>query len=237
MAHMGRKLQNASHAISTLNEKPLHAALKQWYARPRDRFEAPVDGFLVDIVRGKLLVEIQTRGFAAIRRKLRALVVRHRVRLVYPVAAQKWIVRLTPDGKAELGRRRSPKRGTVEQVFEELVSLPDLPAHPHFSLEVLLIHEEEVRRKDGKRRWRRQGWATQERRFLQVVDRRMFRTPADLCALVPAEMAEPFTTADLADAIDRPRRLAQQMAYCLREMAALEVVGKQGNAILYRRAA
>ena len=29
-------------AIGTLNEKPLHAALKEWYARPDDRFEVAV---------------------------------------------------------------------------------------------------------------------------------------------------------------------------------------------------
>ena len=37
--------------IGLLNEKPLHASLKQWYARPGDRFEVPVDGFVIDIVR------------------------------------------------------------------------------------------------------------------------------------------------------------------------------------------
>jgi hypothetical protein len=29
--------------IGLLNEKPLHASLKQWYARPGDRFEVPVE--------------------------------------------------------------------------------------------------------------------------------------------------------------------------------------------------
>ena len=43
-------MKNASHNISTLNEKPLHAALKEWYASPGDRFEVPVDGYLVDIM-------------------------------------------------------------------------------------------------------------------------------------------------------------------------------------------
>ena len=51
--------------IGLINEKPLHASLKQWYARPGDRFEVPVDGFVIDIVRDNLLIEIQTRNFAA----------------------------------------------------------------------------------------------------------------------------------------------------------------------------
>lgn len=37
--------------IGLLNEKSLHASLKQWYAQPGDRFEVAVDGFVIDIVR------------------------------------------------------------------------------------------------------------------------------------------------------------------------------------------
>jgi len=49
-------------------------------------------------------------------------------------------------------------------------------------------------------------------------------------------LAEPFGTLDLAKVIDRSLLLAQQMAYCLREMRAVVPIGKRGNAILYSRA-
>jgi hypothetical protein len=227
--------QELSHEIGTLNEKPLHAALKAWYAQPGDQFEVSVDGFVIDIVRGDLLIEIQTGNFSSIKRKMRTLVADHPVRLVYPIAWEKWIVRLAKDGGGDvLGRRRSPKRGAVEHLFGELVRLPRLLANPNFALEVLLTQEEEIRRYDGKRAWRRRGWVIQERRLLTVVDRRLFETPDDLAVFIPPDLAEPWTTADLAAAIDQPRWLARKMAYCLRKMDVVEAVGKQGNAILYR---
>jgi len=226
-----------SNHIGTLNEKSLHAALKQWYAQADDATEVSVDGFTVDVVRGDMLIEIQTRNLSAIKRKLTALTERHPVRLVYPIAQDKWIVRLAKNGKTVLGRRKSPKHGTPELVFEELVSIPQLLAHPNFSLEVLLIQEEESRRHDGSRNWRRKGWGTHERRLLQVVDRRLFETPADMQALIPASLAEPFTTTQLAEAKDQPLWLAQKMAYCLREMGAITAVGRRGKGILYRAAA
>jgi hypothetical protein len=233
---MSPNAKNSSHAIGTLNEKPLHAALKAWYARPGDRFEVPVDGYLVDIVRGRLLVEIQTSGFSPLKRKLEALSRRHRVRLVYPIARDKWIVRMAKRGRRVLGRRRSPKRGAVEDLFSELVSMPGLLAKTRFTIEVLLIQEEEVRRHDPRRAWRRRGWVTCERRLLDVVDRRLFESPADLAALLPGDLPKVFTTADVAAAIARPRWLAQKMAYCLREMGMIEAVGKRGNAVRYTRA-
>ncbi|MCP4643437.1 MAG: hypothetical protein GY851_23520 [bacterium] len=223
--------------ISTLNEKALHASLKTWYAEPNDRIEVHVDGYLVDIVRDDLLIEIQTRNFSSLKRKLNRLTETHPVRLVLPLATEKWILRLDTDGETPIGRRKSPKRGRIEHVFEELVSLPNLVGRDTFSLEVLLIQEEETRWRDGTTRaWRRRGWVTKERRLLDVVMRREFHTPRDFAALLPVELPDPFTTADIAQASSMTRRLAQQMAYCLREMNAITPVGKQGNSILYARA-
>jgi hypothetical protein len=226
-----------SHAISTLNEGPLHAALKDWYTRPGDQTEVLVDGYLVDIVRDGLLIEIQTRGFSPLKRKLAKLVEGHHVRLVYPIAREKWIVRRAKRGKKTLGRRKSPKRGAVEDIFDELVALPHLLAHRNFALELLLIQEEEIRRHDARRAWRRRGWVTCERRLLDVLDRRLFEGPAAFAAFVPEALDEPFDTAELAAAMARPRRLAQKAAYCLRGMGVIEAVGKRGNAVLYARAA
>ena len=75
----------------------------------------------------------------------------------------------------------------------------------------------------------------QERRLLEVVDRRTLVSPADAGSFLPSGLAEPFSTADLAQAIRRPRRLAQRMAYCLRKMRVIDLAGKQGNAMLYVR--
>jgi hypothetical protein len=235
----GRKvLENRipmSNQIGMLNEKPLHAVLKEWYAQPGDRFETPVDGYVVDIVRDGLLIEIQTRNFSAIKTKLAKLTSSHRLRLVYPVAAEKWILSLPKDEHSQMRRRKSPKRGTPAQVFSELASVPRLITSSNFSLEVLLIQEEEVRYYDGKRGWRRRGWIVHERRLLDVLERRVFETPADLCDLLPESLDDGFDTSDLAIALKVHRRLAQQMAYCLRECGELTPVGKHGNAILYAR--
>ena len=227
-------VSDSTHHIGTLNEKPLHAALKDYYAQPGDRFEVPVDGFHIDLVRGDLLVEFQTAGFSAIRRKIEALLPDHPVRLVHPVAEVKWIVKLDRAGTKQLYRRKSPKKGCVDDLFEELVSLPALLANENFSLEVLMIHEEEVRR-DQRRR--RKSWRRHERRLLEVVDRWVFESPEDLADLLPDDLPEPFTTGDLAEQLNRPRWLTQKMAYCLRESGAITPTGKRGNALLYTREA
>jgi hypothetical protein len=218
--------------IGVLNEKPLHAALKAWYAQPGDRFEVPLDGFVIDIVRDNVLLEIQTRHFGAIRSKLARLVSSHRVRLIYPIAQEKWIVQSPSTGNAFGTRRKSPKRGRVEDLFRELVAIPHLLSQQNFSLEVLMTREEERRRFDRRRRWRTGGWITEERRLLEVVDRRVFDGPTSWLTLLPV-FAEPFTSRDLAQAIGVRLDLAQKMTYSMRQAGLLRPLGKRGNATLY----
>ncbi|MGI9645995.1 MAG: hypothetical protein ACR2O6_11870, partial [Ilumatobacteraceae bacterium] len=194
--------------------------------------EEPVDGFVIDLVRGDVLIEIQTRGFSSMKRKLSRLLEERRVHVVHPVAVDKWIVKLDADGDVQ-SRRRSPKHGEVLDVFGELTSFPELIRHPNLTVEVLLVEEEEVRRHDPEKAWRRKGWVIEERRLLGVVDECVLDSADALLELLPSDLPAQFTTGDLATALGRPRRLAQQMAYCLRHAEAIEAVGKDGNAVVY----
>lgn len=224
----------AAHGVGTLKESHLHAALKQWCAQPGDEFEVSVGQYVIDIVRGGQLIEIQTRGFSSMRQKLDSLLDEHAIHIVHPIAARKWIVRGPHDGKGS-SRRKSPKSGTFYDLFAELVSFPWLIDHPNLSLEIVMTDQEEVRRFDGNKSWRRKGWTVIDRRLLEVTGSFNVERPEDLAALIPAEVPETFTTADLSKAIGRPKRAAQQMAYCLREIGVIDVVGKQGNALQYCR--
>lgn len=220
-------------AIGSLNEKPLHASLKEWYRQDGDLVEAPLEGFVIDLIRDGLLIEIQTRGFSAMRRKFDRLLDSHPIHLVHPVAAEKWIIKLDDKGDP-VSRKRSPKRGIAADVCQELVSFPSLLSHPNFTLEIALVTEEEVRRPDAKKGWRRGGFAIEERRLVDVLDSVLLVDPSGLLHLLPDGLPEVFTTADLAAGLGRSRHLAQEVAYCLRVSGAATTVGRDKRGILYR---
>ena len=140
--------------IGTLNEGALHAQLKEWYRQPGDLLEQEVGGYVIDLVRGDQLVEFQTGGFAPLRKKLAALAEEHRVRLVAPIAVSRRIVKVSDAGEI-LSSRRSPRKGCLHDVFDRLVSIPALIAHPNFELEVLLTHQRELRMFEPGRAYRR----------------------------------------------------------------------------------
>jgi len=112
--------------IGVLREGPLHVAIKAMLAAPGDRLEVPISGYVIDLVRADgELVEVQTGGFSALGRKLDALLDTHRIRIVYPVASERRIVRVDRDGEIA-SVRRSPKKANVVDVFDKLVAFPSL---------------------------------------------------------------------------------------------------------------
>lgn len=218
--------------IGTLQEMSLHAALKSWYAQPGDALEVPVGGYLIDIVRGSWLVEIQTANFTAIKGKLKALLRDYQVKIVHPIPLERWIQRVSKDNQF-ISRRKSPKRGRIEEVFSELVRLPTLACNPNFFLEVLLIREEVIWRDDGQGSWRRKGWSVADRRLIDVVDAIQFKDTEQYVTMLPSDLPRPFTNLELSEHLGMRRNLAGKMTYCLRKMDLLELVGKRGRQNLY----
>lgn len=221
-----------SPGIGQLTERSLHAALKEHLAQPGDRFEVKLGRYVIDIVRGDLLIEIQTRHLYALRPKLLRLLEEHPVRLVHPLPAERWIVREARDGRQT--RRKSPKRAAVRDIFEELVRIPDLAGHSNLTIEALLVREEQLWRDDGQGSWRRGRWSLIDRRLLGVEGAAVLAGPADYLALLPPGLPEPFSNADLAAALPCAPALAGKVTYALRAMGLLAAAGKRGRANLYR---
>lgn len=227
--------------FTTYQESDLHSALKMAYVTTDlDRVEYSVDDYVIDVVhpdeiRGDELIEIQTGNFSHIKKKFAALLPHYRMRLVYPIAIQRWLVNLNADGTQQVSRRKSPKKGRVEQVFSQLIYLRDVVNHQNFSLDVALIHDEEIRLDDGKGSWRRKGRSISNRRLLSILEIQHFEHVSEFSYLLPADLPEQFTTLDLRKALKINARLAGKMVYCLTHFDVIERTGKQGRAYLYRR--
>ena len=168
-----------------------------------------------------------------LKKKILKLLAKKQVRLVYPIAKIKWIVHISKSGEF-LRRRKSPKRGKLIDLFSELVYMPSLIENENFSLEVLLIEEEELRCNDGKGSWRRGGISVKDRKLLNVFDRIIFEKSRDYRKFLPRELDRFFTNKVLALKLGISLRLAQKITYCLRRMGAISIAGKKRNELLFQ---
>jgi hypothetical protein len=215
-----------------MTEQSIHEQLKERYSEG-NLVEESVEGYIIDVVREGLLIEIQTGNFSGIKSKLKDLLGNHRVRLVHPIPYMKWIIKLDENGN-RVSRRRSPKRGRVEEVFYELIYISNVCNHLNFELEVILVDAEEFWIDDGKGSWRRKNWSIHDRRLLQIREKHLFGVSNDYIKLLPGDLPERFTARELSRHKGIKLRLAQKMVYCLRRMDILKTSGRKGRANLYK---
>lgn len=219
--------------IGTLSENSLHAAIKDYLFRPGDQLESPLNGFIIDLQRGNRLFEVQVKNFYQMKPKLTALLEEYFIQLVHPIPASKWIVRY-PTLNSPPTRRKSPKKGSIYQIFDQMVYLGDFMLHPHFSLAVLMIEQEDILLNDGKGSWRRKGWSLKDQRLIRVLDQIHFDGPTAYQNLLPAGLPSPFLVSDLVRNAHISPRLAQKTVYTLTKTGLLTRTGKRGNAFLYQ---
>lgn len=215
--------------IGTLNERTLHRELKELVAEPGDLFEVALDGYVIDIVRSDMLIEIQTGPLGALGTKLDRLLETHDITVVTPISVRSW------HHKNDGTIRKSPVHRTIYDIFAKLVSFPTLIDHPRFTLHVVLIEEDTRRVHDPTLRRRRGGWKTVDRSIRTVVEQHTFPTAQTVAELIPGGLPETFTTADIAAVAEISRALAQKMAYCLRALGVFEAGKRTRSGIQYRR--
>ena len=226
------------HGIGMQKEKTLHAVLKAYEDPDEDHHEIPIDQYIADIYcqKTETITEIQTANLGYLREKLTAFLPDYRVRVVYPIAASKWITWIDPE-TGELGKRsRSPKKGTYYTAFRELYKISSFLGHPNLSVKLILLNIEEYRLQDGWGRDGKRGSHRYDRVPTQIVGETLLTEPRDYMQFIPYDLDEPFTARELAAGCGFPRSSFSTEALILRKLGVIEQVGKKGRSYLYRAA-
>jgi len=213
----------------------MHRELKQIYAGEDGQTEADVGGFVADGINAAgEYIEIQTGDFGSFKKKAVKLTLRGKLKIVYPVIIAKYLEVYDPKGKRLLYRRKSPKKGSAWELFNELIYAPDLPLLKGLTVELVLIDVLEQRVRDGKGSWRRKGLSIRDRQMLALHEHICMKKPSDYLRFIPFKKGEEFTSALLSEKAGISARLARKTLYALTKIGVVERVGKQGNALVYR---
>jgi hypothetical protein len=216
-------------------ETSLHRDLKAIYAGEHAQTEVRFGRYRIDVVDGERLIEIQHGSLASIRRKLVDLLTTHQVHVVKPIVMRKTLVKRRRANGRVVERRLSPKRGSLIDIFQELVYFRSVYPHPRLTIEAVLVEVEEWRRPGHgrRRRWRRNDHIVEDQKLVAIHEAQHIATAADLELLLPGPLPLGFDTKELAAHYQLPRHIAQRIAYCLREMGAIVQTGKRRNSLIY----
>ena len=222
--------------IGTLGEKTLHAVLKNTLEPDQSRHEIKVGRFYADIANENGIIEIQTRNFNALRKKLEAFLQENTVTLVYPIPSSKWLIWIDKETGEFTPRRKSPKTGSVYDAFGELYKIKWFLTHPNLDLCLVFLDIVEYRNLDGWSSDRKKGSSRSERIPERLADIVHVRNVHDyMNVFVPDTLPDEFTAKDYKKATGMPLRGAQLAMNVLKYVGALTQTGKRGGAFVYRR--
>jgi hypothetical protein len=223
------------NGIGTLGEKTVHSVLKSYYSPDPINHEIKVGSFVADICTGSEIIEIQTRNFDKLRRKLQAFLAFAPVTIVYPIPKVKWIRWVNPQTGEISPPRKSPKTGTPYSIFPELYKIKEHLIHPNINLRIVLINVEEYRFLDGWSQDKKKGSTRSDRIPTELVEEIQITNLEQFHLLIPDVLGDEFTSKDYKKASGLPIKQAQTALNVLHFVGAVERIGKKGNAFLYSR--
>lgn len=227
-----KKVENG---IGTLAEKTIHAVLKAYYAPDSSCCERKVSGFVADICDNQEIIEIQTRNFGALRRKLNVFLPNYHVTIVYPVAHKKWLRWINPESGEISPRRKSPKTGTPYAVFQELFWIKEYLTDPHLHLKIVLLDVEEYRVLDGWSMDKKKGSTRNDGIPVALEQEVIIQKAEDYSYFIPKALPEEFTVKEYRQATGLSLKTAGDAVNVLKYLKVIQQSGKQGRAFVYRR--
>lgn len=225
--------ERTRNGIGTLQEKTVHAVLKNFYEPDSLHQEIPVENFVADILRDDEIIEIQTRGFNKLRRKLDTFLQYYPVTVVYPIIHTKWLYWIDEETGEISKKRKSPKRGTLYDAIPELYKIKPYLPNPNLHLCLVLIDAEEYRLLNGWSHDRKKGSTRYDRIPTDIIDEYYIGSLADYQCFIPEGLEPHFTSKDFAKAARIPLGHAQTSLTILHHIGIVERTGKKGRSYTY----
>ncbi len=227
-------------SIGTLSEKSLHAAIKLYFEPHSDCQEIAIGDFVADIVGEKGIIEIQTRAFSRMKKKLSQFLAAAPVTVVYPVIVNKTVICVDSNTGAVTSKRKSPKHGSIYSLFDELWGIKEFICNKNLSICLMLIDAEEIRvyggtasKYGGKKQRSHKGYFQSDRIPTKLHNEIYLKCIEDYMIFVPQGLPEQFTVKDFSSASGLSNFSAGQTIRTLKDIGVLTHAGKQGRAYIY----
>ena len=181
--------------------------MKNYFEPYGENQEIRIGGYVADIVGENGVIEIQTRQFNKLLKKLEAFLDYCNVTVVYPIPAVKYVRWIDTETGELSEKHKSPRKYTIYEVMPELYKIKYTLDNPRFHLCLC------------------KG----------LIDEIHLDCPADFDMFLPENLPKKFTSKDFALNAKISREYAQVTLNILTYLERVKRVGKQGANILYEK--
>lgn len=221
--------------IGTLSEKTVHAVVKNYYEPDEDKQEIPIEGMYADIFTGNEIIEIQTRSFDQVRKKLDRFLPEYPVTVVLPIPDTKWLIWIDEETGELSTPRKSPKKGSEYSAFKELYKIKPYLKKEGLTIVLLFLDMEEYRLLNGWSKDNKKGSSRYDRIPVQITKEVCFKQSRDYEILLPNTLVGEFTSSEFAKAVKINARQANLVLNILLYMDVVKRTGKRGKAFVYEK--
>lgn len=224
--------------IGGLSEKSLHLVMKYFLEENRDYHEVGVLGrYYADILRDGEAIEIQTRSFYSIRKKVEALSGVMPLTIVHPIVCEKTLIRIDDESGEMSGYRKSPSKRSLCDVFRELYGLGELVSRDNISYLFPVVSCNEYKLTSSKSKNPKRDAVKQNITPTQLHGCYRFASSSCFAELVPKELCnKSFTVAELSQTAKMPYKSAYYLLTVLCRIGKAVQIGKEKRKNLYSMA-
>ncbi len=227
--------EREQNGIGTLGEKSLHLILKNYYEPMAVFHEQKIGRYVADILNEDGVIEIQTRSFSAMRKKLNAFLDVADVTVVHPVVHRKWLSWIDPETGEVSKKRKSPKTGTVYDAFWELGAIPELLSHPRLTFCLVLLDMDETKLLNGYGKSKKYRATRADRIPIALLSETILHSKADYARLLPNTLPETFSRKELALSVGQPPDRGYTLTRVFAAAGVIAEAGKRGREFIYQR--
>ena len=224
--------------IGTLGEKKLHKILKYYFEPDNNYHEIKVGGYVADICRDNLIIEIHSGSFGVVRDKINYYLENHKDRkiiFIHPIPAVRqmcWINKNTGEASKI---SKSQKFIGIYKFYEQIYYIKDFMENENFNLKLLLLETLEYKFLDGWGKFKKNNATKIDRIPLSVVGEENFRGKNDYLKFIPSKLIDEggFTANDLSRETEIKGRKVYSFIKVMRDAGIICQNGKKGRSIYY----
>lgn len=219
------------NSIGTLSEKSVHAELKDMIADKRYQ-EIKVLNYICDVVIDNEIYEVQTSKFKTISNKIRNLLERtdYNITVLMPVYRKNKIIFY--ENNEIVRESRTRHKGVLIDRIDELESLKEFIGHKRFKINFIELDTIDIRLSGG----RANHGTKQDKQIEKVLNTYLIENSCDLnCFVSMYDIGETFTVADIKKYTKTNAKYLHNGLKILKEMKVIDLIGKKGNAFVFKR--
>lgn len=226
-------LDMPKETIGVMQEHTLHRVLKFYYTMDVKNHEIQIGKMYADVILNEKIIEIQTKAFNALRKKLDIFLKDYHVTIIYPMALNKTIYLNSQYGEL-LSCKKSPKHARPLEIMWELYKIKNYLLNDKLHFKILMLDIDEYRLEQPKKWVREKGYIRENQIPKYIHEIYEINKPTDFKDILKLyDLPQSFTSKVFAKKCHLTIKKAGVALNVLTYLNVVKRIGKEKNSYLY----